>query len=257
MPKLSRGLLCISARGSFLLCREARTVPRHIFHLHMLNSLREPMAVWTGDGSGFLGFLGDVGWLPGNVCACARDTWSLNLFWTCKILLSVPFWAKTIALFSCRVSRWGATKPLSTCWGLHWSKNLTVKEENGKLFRPFHILPVGGRKPRPPDLGLQWWVLNGWVGGALNCQPDGQPSPAYLGRSYGITLQRQIDILLTKQTTPVLSHTQLTPFPFCQHTHAHALSCTGLQILWVVFVDVGLNEVISACVKGSVRSHNN
>lgn len=33
---------------------------------------------------------------------------------------------------------------------------------------------------------------------------DGRPSSASLARSYGITSQRQIDILLTKQTTHVL-----------------------------------------------------
>lgn len=78
---------------------------------------------------------------------------------------------------------------------------------------------------------LQTWVSSGGGGGegavweeeegglALNCQPDGQPSPVYLGRSYGITLQRQIDILLTKQTTPCC--TQEAPFPFCV--------CVGLQ----------------------------
>lgn len=29
----------VCAQGEFLLCLEARTVPRHIFHLHTLNSL--------------------------------------------------------------------------------------------------------------------------------------------------------------------------------------------------------------------------
>lgn len=53
---VQRAAVCIRARGSVLLCREACTVPRHIFHLNTLNRLREPKAVWTGDGSGFLDF---------------------------------------------------------------------------------------------------------------------------------------------------------------------------------------------------------
>lgn len=42
---------------------------------------------------------------------------------------------------------------------------MTVKEENGGLCLPFHILSVGGRKARPQDQGELWWVLMGRVGG--------------------------------------------------------------------------------------------
>lgn len=76
VPDLSRGLLCISVReASFCSALEARTVPRHIFHLHTLNSLGEPRAVWIGDGSGFFGLFRGcwvVAWLCECVCVCAR-----------------------------------------------------------------------------------------------------------------------------------------------------------------------------------------
>lgn len=76
---------------------------------------------------------------------------------------------------------------------------------------------------------------------------DGRPSCAYLGRSYGITLQRQIDISLTKQTTHVL-HATGPPPPHSVLVHARARAHTGVQILRVEFAYTGLKEVIPACV---------
>ena len=40
--------MCVCAQGWFLLCLELRTLPRHIFHSHTLNSLGEPGVVWKG-----------------------------------------------------------------------------------------------------------------------------------------------------------------------------------------------------------------
>lgn len=86
------------------------------------------------------------------------------------------------------------------------------------------------------------------VNGGVELSTDGQPSPVYLGRSYGITLQRQVDILLTKQTTDVLHAS--SPLVFLpSDLHACALSCIGTQIRKVVFAYLGLKEVFSACVK--------
>lgn len=59
----------VSAQGGFLLCLEARAVPRHIFHLHTLKSLGGARgclawAHWT-----FFFFLTEVGRSPGCVSA--------------------------------------------------------------------------------------------------------------------------------------------------------------------------------------------
>lgn len=76
---------------------------------------------------------------------------------------------------------------------------------------------------------------------------DGQPSPVYLERSYRITLQRQIDILLTKQTTHVLHAS--SPLPSLLSRTCVCIIMYGHTILKVVFAYIGLKEVISACVK--------
>lgn len=68
---VQRAAVYICAQGKFLLCLEARTVPRHIFHLHTLNSLGEPRAVWTGLFGLFRGCW-VVAWLCECVCVLAR-----------------------------------------------------------------------------------------------------------------------------------------------------------------------------------------
>lgn len=66
---VQRAAVYICAEGKFLLRLEARAVPRHIFHLHTLNSLGEPRAVWTGLLWTLQGLLG--GCLAVRVCAPA------------------------------------------------------------------------------------------------------------------------------------------------------------------------------------------
>lgn len=62
---VQRAAVYICAHGWFLLCLEARTLPRHIFHLHTLNSLGEPRAVWTG----FFGLFRGC-WVAAWLCEC-------------------------------------------------------------------------------------------------------------------------------------------------------------------------------------------
>lgn len=98
-------------------------------------------------------------------------------------------------------------------------------------------------------------VNGGGVGRGWVFLTDGQPSPVYLKRSYRITLQRQIDILLTKQTTHVLHAS--SPLPSLLSRTCVCIIIYGHTILKVVFAYISLKEVISACVKHQVRSHNN
>lgn len=115
-------------------------------------------------------------------------------------------------------------------------RNLTVKGENGKPRRAFHILSVGGREAGPPDLSLVVMCVKGERGWTT----DGQPGPVYLGRSYGITSQRQIDILLTKQTTTHPTYFFLPHPPMCV---SHRVRTLGRMFGFVFFCFFLLTQV--------------
>lgn len=67
--RLVQRLLCVSVcEGSSALPRGLHCSKTHLSFAHA--EKEEPGAVWTGDGSGFLDFLGDVGWMPGCVSVC-------------------------------------------------------------------------------------------------------------------------------------------------------------------------------------------
>lgn len=156
----------VCAQGGFLLCLEACAVPRHIFHLHTLNSLGGARgslawAHWT-----FLFFFLNGGWVLARLCeraACllARRRFGFRIFFLFLDAQNSPqclFSVRTNHIVSLSCSLFGSNR--TTVHGLQQfgdytdPRNLTVKGENGKPRRPFHILSVGGREAGPPDLSL-------------------------------------------------------------------------------------------------------
>lgn len=68
---VQRAAVYICARAKFLLSLEARAVPRHIFHLHTLNSLGEPKgSLDGGTDRSFWGFFRRM--LGGCLAVCVR-----------------------------------------------------------------------------------------------------------------------------------------------------------------------------------------